>query len=121
MSSATQQYTVNSNNTSGVTLQIATDGDFDDGASNTIDAVSDSAVTAGSEEYGIAVSGASLTIDATYNSGDNPIVQAADDIATSASEVDGATMDITYKASIAGTTVAGSYTQVVTVTIASNA
>ena len=121
VSSAAQTYTVNSNNQTGVVLQIATDGDLDDGSANTIDVVAGGTVDAGSEEYGIAVSGASLTIDATYISGDNPIVEAADDIASSAGSVSGATMTVTYKASIAGTTVAGSYDQVVTVTIATQA
>lgn len=121
VSTATQQYTVNSNNQSGVTLQIQADGDLDDGSSNTIDAVSDGTVDAGSEEYGIAVSGSGLTIDGTYNSGDNEIAQTADDIADSTGAVSSATMDITYKASIAGTTIAGSYDQVVTVTVATNA
>jgi hypothetical protein len=120
VSTATQQYTINSNNQTGVTLQIATDGDLEDASTNTIDAVADGTVTAGDEEYGIAVTGSSLTIDPTYNSGDNAIVQSADDIASSAGSVSNATMDITYKASIAGTTVAGSYSQVVTVTVASN-
>lgn len=119
IASATQQYTVNSNNQSGVTMQIATDGDLDDGLTNTIDAVIDSAVTAGEEEYGIAVVGAGgLDIDATYNTGDNAIVEAADDLASSDSAIDGATVDITYKASISGTTVSGIYNQVVTVTVA---
>ncbi len=121
ISSAAQTYTVNSNNQTGVTLQIIADGDLDDGLGNTIDDVGDGTVDAGSEEYGIAVTG-SLTIDGTYISGDNPIAQSsADDIASSAGSVSGATMVVTYKASIAGTTVAGSYDQVVTVTIATNA
>ncbi len=118
VSTATQTYTVNSNNQTGVVLQIATDGDLNDGLGNEIDAVSGGTVDAGVEEYGIAVSGTGLTIDGTYNTGDNPIIQAADDIATSAGSISSATMDITYKASIAGTTVAGSYDQVVTVTVA---
>jgi hypothetical protein len=121
VSTATQTYTVNSNNQTGVTLQIAADGDLDDISANTIDEVAGGTVDAGTEEYGIAVTGSSLTIDATYISGDNPIVQAPDPIANSAGSVSNATMDITYKASIAGTTVAGSYNQVVTITIATNA
>jgi len=121
VSEATQTYTVNSNNQTGVTLQIAADDHLNDASSNTIDAVSDGTVSAGAEEYGIAVSGTGLTIDATYITGDNEIVQAADDIASSAGSVSAATMGITYKSSIAGTTVAGSYDQVVTITIATNA
>jgi len=121
VSTATQTYTVNSNNQTGVVLQIAADDDLNDVSSNTIDEVAGGTVDAGTEEYGIAVSGTGLTIDATYISGDNPIVQAPDTIADSAGSVSSVTMDITYKASIAGTTVAGSYDQVVTITIATKA
>ena len=121
VNSFTQQYTVNSNNESGITMQIAHDGDIDDGSGNDINAVADGTVTAGSEEYGIEVSASGLTVDATYSAGDNEIVQSADDIASSTAEVSAATLDITYKASITGTTVAGSYDQVVTVTISTNA
>jgi hypothetical protein len=121
VSQATQTYTVNSNNDGGITMQIATDGDLDDSATNTIDPVADGTVTAGSEEYGIAVATSGLTVDATYASGDNAIVQAADDIATSAGSVSNATLDVTYKASISGTTISGTYDQVVTMTIATNA
>lgn len=123
VSSAEQVYTINSNNQSGVVMQIATDGDLDDDSTNTIDAVSGGTVDAGSEEYGIAVVGAGgMTIDATYNTGDNPVVEAADDLANSGgAAVNGGTVTVTYKASIAGTTVAGEYDQVVTVTIATNA
>lgn len=122
VSSAAQTYTVNSNNQSGVTIQITADGDLDDGSGNTIDDVGDGTVDAGSEEYGIAVSAASgLSTVAPYDSGDDPVPQVADDIADSTGSVSSGTMTITYKASIAGTTVAGSYDQVVTVTIATNA
>lgn len=120
ISSGTQQYTINSNNQTGITMQIASDGKLDDASTNDIDDVADSTVTAGSEEYGIAVTTSGLTVDGTYISGDNPVPQAADDLASSAAAVSGATLDITYKASIAGTTVAGQYDQVVTVTIATN-
>jgi hypothetical protein len=117
---ADQTYTTTSNNTTGVTIQIATDGNLDSGA-NDIDYVGDGTVTAGSEEYGISVDNVSgLTIDADYNSGDNDIIQAANNIATSTGTVNGATFDINYKASISGNTVAGTYAQVVTVTVATN-
>lgn len=118
---ADQTYTVDCNNRSGVTIQIATDGELDDGFGNDINQVSGGTVDAGSEEYGISVDNVSdLTIDPTYIAGDNPIIEAADNIATSNTEIANATFDINYKASIAGTTIAGSYNQVVTVTIATN-
>jgi len=122
VSSDLQTYTINSNNTTGITMQIATDGDLDDGSGNEIDYVADGTVTAGSEEYGITVDNeSSVTIDATYDTGDNAIVQAPDDLATTAAEVTGGSFDITYKASIDGGTETGVYAQVVTVTIATNA
>jgi hypothetical protein len=121
VATATQTYTVNSNNQSGVTMQIVADGDMDDGATNTIADVGDGTVDAGSEEYGISVSAANgLSAVAPYDSGDDPVPQVADDIADSSGSVSGGTLDVTYKASIAGTTVAGEYNQVVTMTIATN-
>lgn len=120
ISSATQTYTINSNNQSGITMQIQADGDLDDGQGNTINAVTDNAVTAGDEEYGIATSTSGLTIDPTYDGIDAEVAQAADTIATSGSSVSSATLDVTYKASISGTTVSGNYDQVVTMTVAAN-
>ena len=121
VASATQTYTVNSNNQSGVTMQITADGNLDDGSGNTIDDVADGTVSAGSEEYGISVSAASgLSAVAPYDSGDDAVPQVADDIANSASSVSSGTLDVTYKASISGTTVAGDYDQEVTMTIATN-
>ena len=117
-----QTYSVNSNNTSGVTIQITADGDLDDASSNTINDVSDGTVTAGSEEYGIRVDNLSgLTASGTFGSQDNAVPQAATNLVTSTGTVSSGTVDINYKASISGSTVAGSYDQVVTVTIATNA
>lgn len=122
VSSASQIYTANSNNQTGVTVQIATDGDLNDASSNTINYVGDGTVTAGSEEYGVEVTGSGgFTIDADYNTGDNDIIEAANNLATSAAAISNQTVTVTYKASIAGTTVSGEYDQVVTVTIATNA
>lgn len=116
-----QTYTVNSNNRSGVTLQIVADGDMDDGFGNTINAVADGTVTAGSEEYGITIDNVTgFTIEAPFDAGDDEIPQIAADIASTTTEVSNAIFDVNYKASIAGTTIAGSYNQVVTVTIATN-
>lgn len=118
ISSATQTYTINSNNQAGIVMQIQADGDLDDGQGNTIDAVTDNTVNAGSEEYGIATSTSGLSIDPTYSGIDAEIAQSADTIATSAGSVSNATLDVTYKASISGTTVSGNYDQVVTMTVA---
>lgn len=122
VSEADQTYTSNSNNRTGVTLQIVADGDLDDGFANTIDAVSDGTVTAGSEEYGIFIDNVSgMTQESPFDSGDDEIPQVAADIASTATEISNGTFDINYRASITGTTIAGSYDQVVTVTIATNA
>lgn len=122
VSEADQTYTFNCNNSSGITVQIASDGTLDDG-SNTVDYVSDGTVTAGSEEYGISIDNTTpgLVIDTDYAPGDNDIIQAANNIAISTSTVSSATFDVNYKASISGNTVAGDYEQVVTVTVATNA
>jgi hypothetical protein len=121
VSEADQTYTFNSNNTTGVTVQIATDGNLEDG-SNDVDYVSDGTVTAGSEEYGVMLDNTTpgLVIDSDYAPGDNDIIQSANNIATSSSTVSSATFDINYRASISGSTVAGDYEQVVTVTVATN-
>lgn len=118
---ADQTYTINSNNASGVTVDIVADGDLDDGFGNTINDVIDGTVDAGSEEYGISVDNVvSMTIDSPYDSGDDAVPQATDTIAHTDTEVSNGTFDVNYKASITGTTIAGSYDQVVTLTISSN-
>lgn len=119
---ADQTYTINSNNTSGITMQIARDGLLDDGGGNDIDNVGDGTVTAGSEEYGISVDNVSgVTISSPFDAGDDAVPAGPSNIATSTGTVSNGTFDINYKASISGSTIAGSYDQVVTVTIATNA
>ncbi|OGC45454.1 hypothetical protein A2V49_03390 [candidate division WWE3 bacterium RBG_19FT_COMBO_34_6] len=119
---ADQTYTVNSNNRTGITVQIDSDGDLDDGFGNTINSVADDTVTAGSEEYGISVDNvANITVESPYDAGDDALPTNPTDIAYTATEISNATFDINYKASITGTTIAGSYDQVVTITISSNA
>jgi hypothetical protein len=118
---ADQTYTINSNNGTGVTVAVIADGDLDDGFGNTINDVADGTVTAGSEEYGISVDNVtSMTIESPFDSGDNAVPQVSDNIANTSSEVSNGTFDINYKASITGTTIAGSYDQVVTLTISAN-
>lgn len=119
---ADQTYTFNSNNTSGITVQISTDGLLNDGSGNDINYVTDGTVSAGSEEYGVFIDGttANLAIGDSYAPGDNDIIQAANTIASSTGTVSSGTFDINYRASISGSTVAGDYDQVVTVTVATN-
>lgn len=118
---ADQTYTINSNNRTGVTVAIVADGDLDDGSGNDINAVADGTVDAGSEEYGISVDNVTgMTIEAPFDAGDDEVPQVQDNIANTATEISNGVFDINYKASIAGTTIAGSYDQVVTVTISTN-
>lgn len=122
VSEADQTYTINSNNDTGITMQIVADAALNDASSNTIDAVADGTVTAGNEEYGISVDNVSgVTIASPFDAGDDEIPVVAANIATTTDAVSNGTFDVNYKASISGTTVAGSYDQVVTVTIATNA
>jgi hypothetical protein len=117
---ADQTYTINTNNSGGITVSIDADAVLDSGA-NTIDDVSDGTVTAGAEEYGISVDNVSgVSVSSPYDSGDDPVPTAIDEIATSSAALSAATFDINYKAGIAGTTAEGNYAQVVTVTVATN-
>lgn len=119
---ADQSYTINSNNRTGVTVRIIADGPLNDAFGNTINAVADGTVTAGSEEYGISIDNVSdLTIAVPFNTGDNAVPQVLTTLASSTNEIADATFDINYKASISGTTIAGTYDQVITVTISTNA
>ncbi len=121
----TQTYTVHSNNRTGIQLQVESDGDLRDGNGNTIDPVTDNAVTSGSEEYGISLSSftSSLGIEASsvFVDGDDALPTTKTDIVDSSTTVNNGTFDVTYKAAISGDTVAGEYSQVVTFTIATNA
>lgn len=123
-----QTYTFNSNYTAGIQVQIAADDDLNNaGDTQNINNVSDGTVTAGSEEYGISVDNLSgMSADSPYDSGDdlvpNPGTTPAspDDIVNSTGTMSSATFDINYKAAISGTTPADTYTQEVTITIATN-
>ncbi|MCB9823624.1 hypothetical protein H6802_01575 [Candidatus Nomurabacteria bacterium] len=120
VSSASQTYTVNSNNVTGVQLKISADAALNDGSGNDINDVADGTVTAGSEEYGISTAVSGLTAQSPFDSGDDAVPTSATNIANSTAAVNAATLTLTYKASIAGTTVAGEYDQIVTVTVATN-
>ncbi len=116
-----QTYIVNSNNTSGVQIQMTSDGGLVSGT-NDINAVSDGTVSAASEEYGISVDNLSgLTAESPFDSGDDAIPTSATDLVESTTTVNSGTFDINYKASISGSTTAGSYTQEVTVTATTKA
>lgn len=76
--------------------------------------VSDGAVTAGSEEYGVAVSG----MDATF-AGDQAIV-AGLNLSTSSTPVISAQTTLTFKAAISNASAAGAYSQSVVLTASTN-
>ena len=127
VSTVAQTYTVNSNDPSGVQVQIAADDDLDNIADGTIEInnVTDGTVTAGSEEYGISITNLSgLTADSPYDSGDDLVPNSGttpvspDNLVGSTTYVSSGTFDINYKASVSGSTPAGEYNQVVTITIA---
>ncbi len=122
---ATQTYTVHSNNQTGVQVQVQSNGNLSDANNNTINAVQDNEVTAGSEEYGITLSalsnGLAIEEGSAFVDGDDALPTTKTDIVDSSSTVDNGTFDVTYKAAIDGHTVAGEYKQAVTFTIATNA
>ncbi len=117
-----QMYTINSNNRNGVKIQITSDGGLRDGNGNVIDAVGDGEVTAGNEEYGIALDNFSGGVqpEALFGVGDNALPVSLTNIVGTTNPVSGGTFNINYKAAIDGTTVSGVYSQIVTVTIATN-
>ncbi len=117
-----QIYTVNSNNATGIQMQI--DGTATGLASggNDINDVADGTVTAGSEEYGISNAVSGLTAESPFDSGDDAVPNSPTDIADTTAAVSNGTLTVTYKASISGTTAAGTYTETpVTMTIATKA
>jgi hypothetical protein len=116
------------NNTSGLTIKITSDGGFDDGSGNIINEVIDGSVTAGYEEYGIQITddGSSNQYDGgSYETGDRSIPESETTIAISSVPIDGIgniidRLEITHKVSIAVSTIAGHYNQVVTYTAYTN-
>lgn len=76
--------------------------------------VADGSVTAGQEEYGIAVSG----LDAAFS--DDRAIAIGLNLASSSTPVVGAQTTLTFKAARAGTSVAGSYSQSITLTASTN-
>jgi len=113
---------VGSNATSGVTLYLAEDGNLRNG-SDDINDVADSAVTAGSEEYGVAVTtSGTWSIDTTYSGIDAPIITGPDIVATTTGGIDitGDDVNVVHKAAIASSTVATTYSHIVTWTAVGN-
>jgi len=113
---------IGSNAASGVTLSVAENGNLRNNT-DTINDVADNAVTAGSEEYGVAVTtSGTWTIDGTYIGIDAPLITGPDIVATTAAGIDiaGDDINVVHKAAISSTTLALSYSHTVTWTAAAN-
>jgi len=103
------------NATAGYVTLVYDNGNLTDG-SNDIDDVGDGAVTAGSEEYGIATSDNGRTISEDDGCDGDPssaLTTTQQDIAGASSGPVDETITVCYAASIASTTIAGAYTQTV--------
>lgn len=81
---------------------------------SSLDAVSDGAVTAGSEEYGVAVSG----VDAAFS--DDRAVTAGRTLSSSSTPVNSLPITVTFKAAISSNSTAGSRSQSVTLSVSTN-
>lgn len=100
----------------GYTVYVSSDGNLRTGATS-ITNVSDGAVTLGSEEYGARVFGTKATgtgSDFAFSSTTTRAIQ------TSATFSNDNRIGLIYKASITGSTTAGSYSQLVTYTLTAN-
>ncbi|MFH1171775.1 MAG: hypothetical protein V1778_04530, partial [bacterium] len=102
--------TVTTNAPNGYTCAATGDGNLRNG-SNDINGVSDTSVTVGSEEYGVACSGGGCAFG-----DDRAITTSPLTIASSAGVVTDETTTVTYKASVASTTAGLNYGQIVTFT-----
>ncbi|MBI4133106.1 hypothetical protein HY478_00680 [Candidatus Uhrbacteria bacterium] len=114
VSSASYTVTVTTNAQFGYTARITEDGNFRSGA-NDINDVLDGTVTAGSEEYGIAVAGA----DAAF-AGDQPVSGTALTIATRADWITSSVTTVTHRAAAAPATISVAYAHAVTHTVVGN-
>ncbi|HBW73830.1 MAG: hypothetical protein UX20_C0007G0016 [Candidatus Magasanikbacteria bacterium GW2011_GWC2_45_8] len=115
VNTASQTMTVTTNAYAGFTTTIQVSGSLSSGT-DTITAVSDGAVSAGSVEYGIRTSGT----NAQMNSSDYGLSASAQTLAQTTSAIIADQTVVTYKASISGSTGAGSYGQTVTFTTTAN-
>ncbi|MBI5229819.1 MAG: hypothetical protein HY981_00765 [Candidatus Magasanikbacteria bacterium] len=115
VNTASQIMTVTTNAFDGYTTTIQVGGPLTSG-SITIGAVSDGSVSAGSEESGIRTSGT----NAQMNSSDTGLSTVAQTLAQTSTAIFADQTIITYKASISGSTGAGSYNQTVTFTTTAN-
>lgn len=110
---------VNTNDTNGYMIKITSDGALDFGA-NDINAIAEnSTVSAGTEGYGIAVTAGNSAVEqGDFNDDDTPIPTSATNFIAYSNAASSHSHTVTYRAAISGSTPAGTYTQVVTYTIA---
>jgi hypothetical protein len=117
------------NNVSGLTIKVTSDGALNDASSNTINAVADGTVTAGSEEYGFQITDDGSTDQyagaGTFESSQTAVPTTETTFATTSAIIDGITtqgdrLEITHYASMSTATVVGAYNQVVTYTAYTN-
>jgi len=123
---------VSTNAGSGMVITIKDIGDgaggaglYSSGASKLIPAVASSAVSAGSEEYGVygKDAGTGITIDEGFDDDGNADVAIDDTMLTFASSsgvLNAINVDISAKASIAGTTPAGTYSDTLILVVTPN-
>ncbi|MEK9183345.1 MAG: hypothetical protein AAB849_02445 [Patescibacteria group bacterium] len=115
VSSASQILTITTNSPTGYTATITEDGNLRSG-SNDINDVSDGAVAAGSEEYGIRTSGNA----GQMNNSDTAITSSSQTIASTSTLAINEQTTIAYKASVGSATAAGTYSHIVTFTTTAN-
>lgn len=114
---------VGTNATSGATMKIAEDGDLRNGADTIDDVAEEGAVSAGAEEYGIAVtSDASWTEAGNFTDDDTPIPAGPANVASTSGPIasTGDDVTITHKVAVSSTTKALTYTHIVTWTATAN-
>ena len=107
--SADEVLTITTNG-SGYTTTLVSDGNLRASDGSDINNVSDGAVTAGSEEFGIRTSGT----DGQYNSTDTSITTTAKTIGERSTSVNGGTLTVTFKASVDTNSSFNSYSNIVT-------
>lgn len=107
---STESYTLTTSTNApfGFTTYVYDDGDLRSGA-NTIDDVSDGAVTAGSEEYGIVTTGSQALLGS-----DTAVTTSALAVASNSEWINGSSTTVTHNAAISSLTTAGTYTHTVT-------
>ncbi len=101
--------TTSTNSATGYATTVATDGAFRSVAGDQVHGVSDGAVTAGHDEYGIGLTGADRAF-----ADDRSISTALRVVASNAGPVTSAATTVTFKAAISPTVPAGAYSQIAT-------